>query len=133
MIDLNANGKAPAPPYVAIDIISPKLPQSFLEEDGVFEAILSFTVYDKSKLDCLIKANELREKFGDQLTEDELAKQNIVLVERMEMQLRSVAETNAYAYMAGFDCRLRLQESYANEGAGEILDIKLDKGEIKDE
>ena len=83
MVDLNANGKVPVPPYVAIDIISPKLPQSFLEEDGVFEAILSFTVYDKSKLDCLIKANELREMFGDQLTEDELEKQYIVLVERM--------------------------------------------------
>ena len=95
MVDLNANGKVPVPPYVAIDIISPKLPQSFLE--------------------------------------DELEKQDIVLVERMEIQLRSVAETNAYAYMAGFDCRLRLQESYVDEGTGEILDIELNKGEITNE
>ena len=51
---------------------------------------------------------------------------NITLVEIMATQPRYVEETNNYAYMYGFDVRLRLKETYVDENKGtiEFIDYK---------
>ena len=48
LIDLNGNGKPPTPPFAALDIISPKIPNNFLEDDSVFEAVESFFIFTTS-------------------------------------------------------------------------------------
>lgn len=123
MIELSGNGEPPKPPYVAFDIISPKLPNNFLEDDPSFECVVSFTVYAKRKLDALNKCNELRDILGDLSSQDIYDKNGIVMVERMQTTQRYVQETNAYAYMYGFDVRLRLREPFKDD-RGQITDVE---------
>lgn len=124
MIELNGNGKPPEAPFVAFDIISPKIPLNYLEDDKAFECVVSFTVYAKRKLDALTISNNLRSVLGDTESRDIFNKNNIVLVERMATQARYVEETNTYAYMFGFDMRLRLWETYLDENEGIINNIE---------
>lgn len=124
MIELNGNGKPPEAPFVAFDIISPKIPLGFLEDDRAFECVVSFTVYAKKKLEALQLSNLLRSIIADRDSQDIFDKNNIVLVERMPIQARYVEETNNYAYMYGFDMRLRLWETFADEHGGLIEQVK---------
>lgn len=125
MIELNGNGKPPEAPFVAFDIISPKIPLGFLEDDRAFECVVSFTVYAKRKLDALTISNNLRSVMGDTQSRDIFNSNNIVLVERMATQARYVEESNVYAYMYGFDMRLRLWETYMDDAKGIIDNIKF--------
>lgn len=124
MIELNGNGKPPEAPFVAFDIISPKIPLGFLEDDRAFECVVSFTVYAKKKLEALQLSNLLRSIIADRDSQDIFDKNNIVLVERMPIQARYVEETNNYAYMYGFDMRLRLWETYVDGHEGIIEHVK---------
>lgn len=129
MIELNGNGKMPPAPFVAFDIISPKIPNNYLEDDRQFEAVVSFTIYAKTKLEALNLCNELRAVMGDITSRDIFARNDIVVVERMNVQPRYVEETNNYAFMFGFDVRLRLWETYQNSDSGTIehVEYKEDK------
>lgn len=49
MIELSGNGKQPEAPFIAFDIISPRIPNNYLEDDAVFESVVSFTVYAKKE------------------------------------------------------------------------------------
>ena len=124
MIELNGNGKPPEAPFVAFDIISPKIPLNFLEDSNAFECVVSFTVYAKRKLDALQLSNTLRSMMGDTETKDILDKNTIVMVERMPIQARYVEETNTYAYMFGFDMKLRLFETYVDKHDGLIEHVE---------
>lgn len=124
MIELNGNGKPPEAPFVAFDLIAPKIPLNFLEDSDAFECVVSFTVYAKRKLEALQLSNTLRSMMGDTETKDILDKNTIVMVERMPIQARYVEETNTYAYMFGFDMRLRLWETYADKHEGLIEHVK---------
>lgn len=124
LIDLNGNGKPPTPPFVALDIISPKIPNNFLEDDSVFEAVVSFTIYAKSKLEALNLCNQVRSLFKLTSSRDTFKKNEITLVEMMATQGRYVEETNNYAYMYGFDARLRLIEPRIDD-VGTIETINL--------
>lgn len=95
-----------------------------MEDDKAFECVVSFTVYAKRKLDALTISNNLRSVLGDTESRDIFNKNNIVLVERMATQARYVEETNTYAYMFGFDMRLRLWETYLDENEGIINNIE---------
>lgn len=130
MIELNTNGKMPAPPFVTFDIVSPYIPSGFLEDNRYFEAVVSFTVYAKQKLDALNRAEELRNILGDQTARDAAEKLDIIIVERMPLQVRSVQETTNFAYMNGFDVRLRT--SYSEEVKGEISGVQIHQEEQKD-
>lgn len=112
MIELNGNGKPPEPPFVAFDIISPKIPLGFLEDDKAFETIVSFTIYSKKKLEAMQLCNDLRSTMGDIASSDVFSENGIVMVERMPIQTRFVQESTNFAYMYGFDMRLRLWEAY---------------------
>lgn len=127
MIELNGNGKPPEAPFVAFDIISPKIPLNFLEDDRAFECVVSFTVYAKKKLEALQLSNLLRSIIAERESQDIFDKNNIVLVERMPIQARYVEETNNYAYMYGFDMRLRLWETFVDEHGGLIEHIKYEE------
>lgn len=117
MIELNGNGKQPPAPFVAFDIISPYIPNNFLEDDSTkaFEAVVSFTVYAQSKIQALNVANQMRQMFGDSLNQIKLAEDNIVIVERMPTQIRSTNEATQTSFLSGFDMRLRLQAPYESE------------------
>lgn len=122
MIELNSNGRPPAAPYVAFDIISPYIPLNALEDDKTFEAVVSFTVYSQSKVQALNLADRCRQLLGTQTTDDVCQIANAVIVERMPTQIRNSLETTAVAYMVGFDTRLRLRETFA-DNVDPILDI----------
>lgn len=124
MIELDGNGKPPEAPFVAFDIISPKIPLCFLEDDRAFECVVSFTVYAKKKLEALQLSNLLRSVIADRDSRDIFEKNDIVLVERMPIQARYVEETNNYAYMYGFDMKLRLWETFVDEHGGLIEHIE---------
>ena len=114
LIELNSNGKPPVAPYVAFDIISPYIPLNFLEDDKAFEAVVSFTVYARSKLEALGLADQCRQLLGSQMAIDACVAADTVIVERMPTQIRYVPETTMIAYMVGFDVRLRLSEPYTD-------------------
>ena len=130
MIELNGNGKPPEPPFVAFDIISPKIPLGFLEDNRAFEAIVSFTIYSKKKLEAMQLCNDLRSIIGDTDSRDIFSENEIVMVERMPIQPRYVQESTDYAYMFGFDMRLRLWEPYQDHvGIIENIDYKEENNE----
>lgn len=126
MIELNGGGIQPKPPFCVFDIISPYIPLNYLEDDssGAFECVVSFTVYDLSKVSALSKAGELRKMLDSINTLDRFKELNIVLVEKMPTQIRYVQESNQIAKMVGFDCRLRLHD-VAVDDVEPITDIKL--------
>ena len=132
MIELNGNGKPPEPPFVAFDIISPKIPLGFLEDDRAFESVVSFTIYSKKKLEAMQLCNDLRSIMGDTDSRDVFKENSIVMVERMPVQARSVQESTNYAYMFGFDMRLRLWETYQDH-VGTIENISFTRKEENDE
>ena len=103
MIELYGNGKPPKPPYVAFDIVSPHIPLNLNEKGlgGMFESVVSFTVYSKDKLEALTKVNALRNILWTQKATDLVDKNEIVIAERMPVQTRYVDETNNYAYTRG--------------------------------
>jgi hypothetical protein len=131
MIDLNDKGVQPSAPFVAFDIISPYLPLNWLEDDGAnaFEAVVSFTVYGRTKVSALNAAERWRNQLKSFRTHIELSDANIVLVEIMQTQIRSVAETTQSAFMVGFDVRLRLQEPFEDSDVDTIENIEIGKGE----
>lgn len=130
MIELNGNGKPPEPPFVAFDIISPKIPLGFLEDNRAFEAMVSFTIYSKKKLEAMQLCNDLRSIMGDTASSDVFSEKEIVMIERMPIQPRYVQESTDYAYMFGFDMRLRLWESYQDHvGTIENIDYKEENNE----
>ena len=124
MIELYSNGTPPKPPYIAFDIVSPRIPNNYLEDDKVFECVVSFTVYSKDKLEALNTCGKLRELIANQTSRDVYEKEQIIVVERMSVQPRFVEETNQYAFMYGFDLRLRLVETY-HEDTSFIEQINL--------
>ncbi|MHA3065649.1 phage neck terminator protein [Lacticaseibacillus saniviri] len=111
LIEMNGGGKQPKPPFVAFDIINPHIRLNFLEDDGnrAFECVVSFTVYAVDKLHALNLTNQLREKLNEVDSWDFYDKNHIVLVERMDPNVRYLPEAGNYATMVGFDARLRLQ------------------------
>ncbi|MCQ4116617.1 hypothetical protein NOU10_04335 [Ligilactobacillus sp. MP3] len=123
MIELNGNGKQPESPFIAFDIISPRIPNNYLEDDTVFESVVSFTAYAKSKLQALNLSNQMRLLLRSTASTKRFFENNITLVEIMATQPRYVEETNNYAYMYGFDVRLRLKETYIDEDKGTIESI----------
>lgn len=124
MIDLNGNGRPPEPPFVAFDIINPKIPNNYLEDDRVFETVISFTIYSKNKLEAMNLCNQVRATLRTTSADVIYAKNGISLVETMAIEPRFVTETNNYAYMYGFDARLRLVEVESTPDI-EITDIKI--------
>lgn len=128
MIELNGQGPEPKPPFVAFDIISPHIPLNYLEDDRhrVFETVLSLTVYDLDQLTAMNAADGLRRYLGTQEVETTFYKQEVVLVERMPLQKRSIQNVNTTAAMVGFDFRLRVPEPY-------IAPDTIDKIEFKEE
>ncbi len=86
MIELYGNGKPPEPPFVAFDIVAPKIPTNYLEDDRTFEAVVSFTIYAKTKLQALNYCNQLRAVLGDLASRDIYEDNDIVMVERMQVQ-----------------------------------------------
>lgn len=127
MIELNTNGRMPDSPFVAFDIVSPYIPSGFLEDNGYFEAVVSFTVYSKQKLDALNRANNLRHIMGDQKTQDAVNSLDIIIVERMPTQARAVQETTQFAYMYGFD--LRVRAPYMDDDPDQIIDVGIEAEE----
>ena len=130
MIELYGNGKPPEPPFVAFDIVAPKIPTNYLEDDRTFEAVVSFTIYAKTKLQALNYCNQLRAVLGDLASRDIYEDNDIVMIERMQVQPRYVEESNNYAFMFGFDMRLRLWETYIDECKGTIEHVKY-KEDVK--
>lgn len=124
MIELNSNGRPPAAPYIAFDIISPYIPLNSLEDDKAFEAVVSFTVYARSKVQALNVADQCRQLLGTQVADDACVAVNVVIVERMPNQVRNSLETTAVAYMVGFDTQLRLVEPYV-DNIDPITDITI--------
>lgn len=61
MIELNGNGKQPSAPFVAFDIVSPRIPITWLEDEDAFECVVSFTVYAKSKVQAMTLCDQLRD------------------------------------------------------------------------
>lgn len=131
MIDLNDKGVQPSAPFVAFDIISPNIPLNWLEDDGAnaFEAVVSFTVYGRTKVNALNLAEQWRNQLKAFRTQLELKDAEVVLVEIMATQIRSVAETTQSAFMVGFDVRLRLQEPFEDMDIDTIENIEIEKGE----
>lgn len=129
LIELNGNGKTPESPFVAFDIISPRIPNNYLEDDRVFESVVSFTVYAKSKLQAMNICNQLRLLLKNSTANKLYRDNNMSLVETMAVQTRYVEETNNYAYMYGFDTRLRLVETYVDSNVGLIEKIDFKENE----
>lgn len=98
----------------------------WVEDDAVFESVVSFTVYAKKKLQALNLSNQMRLLLRGTASNKRFFENNITLVEIMATQPRYVEETNNYAYMYGFDVRLRLKETYVDEDKGtiEFIDYK---------
>lgn len=126
MVELNGDGKAPNPPYVAFDVISPYIPLNFEEDDAsdAFEAVVSFTIYHTSKVKAMNAAAELRVTFEAASVQDQLRAADIVPVERMPLQIRYLPEANLTAKMVGFDMRLRLRGETTND-VEPITDIQI--------
>lgn len=127
MVDLNDKGVQPSAPFVAFDIISPNIPTNSLEDDGThaFDAVVSFTVYGRTKVSALNLAEQWRNQLKSFRTHLELTDANIVLVEIMQTQIRSVAETTQSAFLIGFDVRLTLQEPFEDTDIDPIENIEI--------
>ena len=126
MIELNGGGEQPEPPFCVFDIISPFIPLNYLEDDAsnAFESVVSFTIYDVSKVAALNRANELRKLLDRINSLDAFQANKIVLVEKMPTQIRYVQEPNQIIKMVGFDVRLRLTESIIDDVEA-IKEIKI--------
>lgn len=111
LADLNGDGLKPQMPFVSFDVISPYIRLNWQEDDSAqeFEAVISLTAIDDDKQSALNTALSLRSCFDAVGVQDELRSANIILVERMDMQIRSVPDVNHTTKMVGFDLRLRLQ------------------------
>ena len=114
MIESNGNGEQPPSPFVVFDIISPYIPINWEEDDNsnAFEAVVSFTVFEKSKIASLNLATKIRSSLTDSKLLSEFNSNDILIVEKMPINIRYVPEPIITTYMTGFDIRLRLTNNH---------------------
>ncbi len=127
MIELGGAGKIPPAPFVVFDIISPHIniyEHYDVTERVPFEAVVSFTHYALSKVSALSLAENLRMQLTADAVQKTMRDNEIVVVEIMPTQIRSIQDPTADKFMAGFDVRLRLREPYVDETLGVIEDIQ---------
>ena len=126
MLELNTSGDRPPLPFVAFDVISPYIDIGFQGDNdaNAFEAVISLTVYSKSKTDALNTASQIRSSLNAESIVDELTKQEIIVVDRMPTAIRYNQGINSITAMVGFDVRLRLKAT-PEDAFGSIDQVKL--------
>ena len=128
LVEANGHGQQPEAPFVSLDIISPYIPidEYFDETDQeAFEAVVSFTSFGLDKSQALQVTQAIRKiltQFDTSLT---LNASNIVLVEMMPTNVRSVPETVLDKHMVGFDARLRLRETFTDKTVETIAEVDI--------
>lgn len=130
LIASNVQGNQPEAPFVVFDIVSPYIPiDEFLDitEEEAFEAVVSFTVFDDNKLDALRVAQALRKTLTQFDVDLQLRASDVILVELMPTNVRSVPDNVQEAHMVGFDVRLRLTETYTDSTVEVIEDVEVNE------
>lgn len=128
LIASNVQGNQPEAPFVVFDIVSPYIPiDEFLDitEEEAFEAVVSFTVFDDNKFDALRVAQALRKTLTQFDVDLQLRASDVILVELMPTNVRSVPDNVQEAHMVGFDVRLRLTETYTDSSVEVIEDVEV--------
>ena len=126
LIELNTNGKQLPNDFIAFDIISPyiTIDVDILEQE-TFESIVSFTAYSRDKIKALNTAQKLRKTLSAFIVRENLRTKDIIVVDIMNTQSRAVVETDMYAYMVGFDTRLRLRETFVDDTIQTVKTIEV--------
>lgn len=118
MIEAGGVGQQPAPPFVIFDIISPHIniyDDHDINEREVFESVVSFTLFSYTKLQALNLAENLRKLMYSDSVRATLKEQEIIIVEIMPTNIRSIQNSDNDKFMVGFDMRLRLRDPYEDD------------------
>lgn len=118
MIEAGGVGQQPNPPFVIFDVISPHIniyDDHDINEHEIFEAVVSFTLFSYTKLQALNLAENLRKLMYSDTAREDLRKQEIIIVEVMPTNIRSIQSKDNDKFMVGFDMRLRLRDPYGDD------------------
>ncbi|WP_425508991.1 phage neck terminator protein [Weissella coleopterorum] len=86
-----------------------------MNEHEIFEAVVSFTLFSYTKLQALNLAENLRKLMYSDTAREDLRKQEIIIVEVMPTNIRSIQSKDNDKFMVGFDMRLRLRDPYGDD------------------
>lgn len=118
MIEAGGVGQQPDPPFVIFDIISPHIniyDDHDVNERELFESVVSFTLFSYTKLQVLNLAENLRKLMYSDNARSLLRKQEVIIVEVMPTNIRSIQNENNDKFMVGFDMRLRLRDPFEDD------------------
>jgi hypothetical protein len=116
MIEDDSEGDLPSYPFATYNFISPYLPTgSQIEMNTQFEAVVSITFHDRSKLSVLNLSHKLATYLKTSKVRETLSVKDIVIVNIEAAQPRDNFISIAYERMAGFDVRLRLRDAYSDD------------------
>ncbi|QIL50112.1 hypothetical protein G7084_01505 [Weissella coleopterorum] len=76
---------------------------------------MSFTLFSYTKLQALNLAENLRKLMYSDTAREDLRKQEIIIVEVMPTNIRSIQSKDNDKFMVGFDMRLRLRDPYGDD------------------
>lgn len=118
MIEAGGVGQQPKPPFVIFDVISPHIniyDDHDVNERELFEAVVSFTLFSYTKLQALNLAENLRKLIYSDNSRSLLRKQEVIIVEVMPTNIRSIQNEDNDKFMVGFDMRLRLRDPFEDD------------------
>lgn len=118
MIEAGGVGQQPKPPFVIFDVISPHIniyDDHDVNERELFEAVVSFTLFSYTKLQALNLAENLRKLMYSDNSRSLLRKQEVIIVEVMPTNIRSIQNEDNDKFMVGFDMRLRLRDPFEDD------------------
>ena len=82
-------------------------------------------MFDDNKFDALRVAQALRKTLTQFDVDLQLRASDVILVELMPTNVRSVPDNVQEAHMVGFDVRLRLNETYTDSSVEVIEDVEV--------
>lgn len=126
LIEANASGPQPSFPFATYTIIDPFISIQFEDgENEPFESVISITLHDDSSLDVLNLATKLRKSFTTEANLRKFRELGIVIVSLEPTASRDNLITIDYERLAGFDLRIRTQDSFVDETKEPIDNINL--------
>ena len=113
MIEDDSEGDLPPYPFATYTFTSPFIPiGNQLEITALFEAVISITFHDRSKLNVLNLSRKLATYFKTSSARENLRSKGIIVVSIEAVSTRDNFISIGYERMAGFDMRIRLFDMF---------------------
>lgn len=113
MVEDDSEGDLPPYPFATYTFTSPYIPiGNQLEFNEEFEAVISVTFHDRSKLNVLNLSRKLATYFKTSEVRENLRSKGIIVVTIEDISARDNFISIAYERMAGFDLRIRLFDMF---------------------